>query len=588
MKHIKATIRWRLPRRPRMRRMHRAMRRPPVKDAEIQGALTPVAGRMRLAAAALAGTRGAGIGAAVALLCVVASRLWPWETALGWAAGALVAGIPVAAALAWLWPRDVWQVAGAADRGGLKERVTTALEQAGLSPENRSPLAAAQRADALTRLWALDARAVVRVVPDRLALRWAGGLILAAVVTLVLPNPMQATLDRRAIVRTEIKNQQQKIEQLAKDLAQKPLTEEERSKLEKALAELAKELGKSKDVNQALDALGKADEKLGEIIRETAGAPDLSGLAEALSESSLTAEAGRKTAQGDADGARAALQSLADKLSSLSKEERAQLAQALSGAAQAAPGSNTASKLAASAAALQGGEATAAGQSLAEAGQSLAEEMGQSAAAQAAGQAASAVGSARRALTSTGGSVASGDPGQGSGGNQSGSSGQPGQGSGSGQSGQSGSGSGQSGTGSGQGSTGSGQSSGATTGGSGASGASSSGSSNGQASGGPTGQGTAAGQGTAQGGQGQYEQIFDPTRLGGDTDPSYVSGRPGSGLPDAFNTDPGQGRISALAPYNEVYSSYASQAQEALDRTAIPESVKDAVRQYFLSINPGR
>ena len=81
--------------------------------------------------------------------------------------------------------------------------------------------------------------------------------------------------------------------------------------------------------------------------------------------------------------------------------------------------------------------------------------------------------------------------------------------------------------------------------------------------------------------------IFAPfDRLGRPGDPSYVAGSGGDGQTSQGNNqgpgvDPG-----SYVPYSEVYSDFKSYALTTLDRSYVPLSIKDFVRDYFSSLDP--
>jgi hypothetical protein len=83
--------------------------------------------------------------------------------------------------------------------------------------------------------------------------------------------------------------------------------------------------------------------------------------------------------------------------------------------------------------------------------------------------------------------------------------------------------------------------------------------------------------------------IFAPfERLGKPGDPSYVSGTGGDGQ---ISQGSGQGQGSdpgSFVPYERVFGDFYDYAQTSLDRTYIPLSVKDFVRDYFSSLDPTR
>ena len=81
--------------------------------------------------------------------------------------------------------------------------------------------------------------------------------------------------------------------------------------------------------------------------------------------------------------------------------------------------------------------------------------------------------------------------------------------------------------------------------------------------------------------------MFAPfDRLGKPGDPSYVAGSGGDGQTQQGNQQ-GQGSNNgSYVPYSQVYSDFYSYALTTLDRSYVPISVKDYVRDYFTSLDP--
>jgi hypothetical protein len=81
--------------------------------------------------------------------------------------------------------------------------------------------------------------------------------------------------------------------------------------------------------------------------------------------------------------------------------------------------------------------------------------------------------------------------------------------------------------------------------------------------------------------------VFAPfDRLGRPGDPSYISGTGGDGQTSQGNqqgpgVDPG-----SYVPYSQVYTDFYQYALTSLDRSYVPLSVKDFVRDYFSSLDP--
>jgi hypothetical protein len=75
-------------------------------------------------------------------------------------------------------------------------------------------------------------------------------------------------------------------------------------------------------------------------------------------------------------------------------------------------------------------------------------------------------------------------------------------------------------------------------------------------------------------------------RLGKPGDPSYVAGTGGDGQTQQGNQQ-GQGSNNGSSvPYQQVYGDFQQYALTTLDRSYVPISVKDYVRNYFSSLDP--
>jgi len=84
-------------------------------------------------------------------------------------------------------------------------------------------------------------------------------------------------------------------------------------------------------------------------------------------------------------------------------------------------------------------------------------------------------------------------------------------------------------------------------------------------------------------------RIFAPfERFGRPGDPSYVGGTGGNGQSQQ-GSQTGSGTLNpVLTPYTQVFADFFDFAQTSLDRNYIPLSVKDYVRDYFSSLDPGQ
>jgi hypothetical protein len=86
---------------------------------------------------------------------------------------------------------------------------------------------------------------------------------------------------------------------------------------------------------------------------------------------------------------------------------------------------------------------------------------------------------------------------------------------------------------------------------------------------------------------GDLGSVFAPfDRLGKPGDPSYVAGTGGDGQTQQ-GSQQGQGSNNgAYVPYDQVYGDFYQYALTTLDRSYVPISVKDYVRDYFTSLDP--
>ena len=82
-----------------------------------------------------------------------------------------------------------------------------------------------------------------------------------------------------------------------------------------------------------------------------------------------------------------------------------------------------------------------------------------------------------------------------------------------------------------------------------------------------------------------YEQLYDPDYLGGDANPSYVSGQKQDGGNSSYSqVDHIPVQKGAMLPYNEVMTRYSDKAVTYMEETNIPPAMKEIVREYFESL----
>jgi hypothetical protein len=89
-----------------------------------------------------------------------------------------------------------------------------------------------------------------------------------------------------------------------------------------------------------------------------------------------------------------------------------------------------------------------------------------------------------------------------------------------------------------------------------------------------------------QGGEQHYDPIYAPERLGGEGGEHIVLPGPQEGEREKGEGGKGE-EEKVLVPYEEVYTDYQAQAASALESSYIPLGLKEYVRDYFSSLDPG-
>lgn len=480
-------------------------------------ALSKVRRRMRLLRAGTCASIGLAAGAALCLALTAGSFMTPVEAI--WLPLTLAfAGCPILGALAGLCaPVTTAAAARRADGCGLKERVRTSIAFA----KEDGAMFRLQRADAEASLAALSVKQAMPLRPNRRLLAAALALTLLTGALFVMPNPQHDVLRERARERQDLRAQADAIEKAAAQIEQKGLTPEEGRELRKLSGEMARALREADDKRDALRAI---DDKQKQMERLQA---DIDRRIAAETAKALAGQPGLKGLAdamegGNAESMDSALASIAELLQSA--ESAQSIAEQAEAAAAALSQGAAKDQLSASAAAARAGNAAQAMQSLAGACNS-----------------AGSTGANLSALMqmARSGAARSGS-GLGNGGGQSQSQGQGG------------------GSGAGRGTTqlDAGYKEGF--------------------SGNPS-----EGKGPAELRVGAYERIYDPTRLGGDAESSFVEGQTGEGESQQLSLGPGEGDLSGTVPYGQVIGAYQEAAAQSARRAALPETIQQLVARYF-------
>ncbi len=519
--------------------------------------LRPLGRRLRLRVSIDLLARSAWIALAGCAGVLLAGRLLPLARYRLVAGGLLVAWLLAWAVYSLARPLGPFTVARRADGElGLRDRLATALLLA--DPSRAVPagfdraLVSRQLDDALAAAQAVEpGRAFPLRLPRHPLVRGAAALSVGLALLLV-PNPMDGIVQRRAEVAAAARAEAEELAQLAEQVElDQALTPEERAALLLELRELIQQLKANHgDAEKALADLARFQEQARAALDPAAPAEEaaLDALARQLAEL-----AGAPGEPEDLHEAARLLEQLAAGLDTLSPEQRAALAAALEQAAARTAGSDPdlASALSSLAQAARAGTPAAAAASAAtRAGQAIDRAAGRLAWQEALAQAANQAAEGQQAIAQAAGSGAQ----QGQGQAQAAGQGQtPGQGQGQGQ------------PGGGGGTSASTLPPGVSSGTAGA----------------PTGPNKPVSVG-------DLETVYAPIVVGQGQE-ELVSGQQGAEgqMTSRENESPQPGTSGpALVPYSRVFQQYQEIAGQAMERSYIPAGLQDYVREYFSALEP--
>ena len=512
---------------------------------------------------------GLAAGLGIAILPAIAARLSPLadpQTLM--LIGILCAMLGAACALAWPWLAYRRGKAGWArwfdQQFHLGERLSTAYElHAGIITVHDDHLRRLQQSDALVAAQQVNPGAAL---PLRLSLRQAlvASLALAALIlAIVLPNPQQQILASREETRRALAEQAKALEDTKQSIEQSPnLSQEQKQQAQQAIQGAQNKLNDPNATpEQALAALNDAQAKL-DALRDQAWQQkreDLRRAGQSLQADELTDPLADALTKDD-------LKQAADQLRELTQDQaggplpdtqQQQLANQLDQMARSLQRTDpqSAQRLREAAQRLRENSPQAAQEKLDQVADALEQGTRSEAASKSIDEAQAQLDDARRAVAQAGDQEQTGE----------------------------------------KGTTASSRAQGQPAGQPGDRGQSQPAQSAGQPEAGqPAGNGEAdkqAGQ-TVQGHHedtGTDNSVYAPgARLGADGSKVVLPDQSGNNAPDTSGqTNPG---ISggATVPYQQVYRDYAQVADEALQTGSVPPNLRDYVRDYFSSLNPGR
>lgn len=491
---------------------------------------------------------GVLVGMALAGLVLIIARLTPWAAAPSWAGGLILAFVLAAPAIAlWLRPSTEGTAHIVDSKLQLQDRISTAWEMR----DQKATLAVLQRRDALQQLKQYAPTTTIDLRPGRSTLIALAVVIMALVLLIVLPNPMNDVLRQQEAFQAKVAQQVKAITKVRQDLVHQPdLPQTQKQQVDQILSDLQAKLQQARNENEAQQAIADAQAKLNQL-RDPQAANKIQGQTTAGSSLQGSSNknlqsAGQALNNNNSKALAQALQNLANQAGKLSAAQRSQLSQQIEQAAnQANQNPNLSSALHQLAKSLADGNqseindaANAINAAAQQDANTQAQEHGIDKASQNLQQSANALASSIDSSTNK-------QQGQG----QQSQQGQ-GQNQGQGQQGQ-------------QGQNGQGQS---------------------QGQGKNQGQGQGQGQQGQQGGQGKGGQggSNGAGSQQGKTEQVYVPGQTGSGASTQSNDNTsGVVQQGSSVPYSQVVQQYNQQAHDAIDNSNAPPDVKDLVHNYF-------
>lgn len=340
-------------------------------NAEIAGALQPLLKRVRFNfyLSKLPGILTGGLVGCTTVFLL--ARLFPWENSRIIAGGVfLLCALLVGAFMVKQRP-GVWEAARVGDDLGLQERLTTALVI------NEGVFFEKIRDDALSSLKSINLEQELLLKVPRKGWFPGGMILVALLLTLFLPNPMDDVVAQRKQEKAEIKKQAATIEKLVQDIKKQETQLSDTGKeILAALEDLKKQLDKAKEGKEAISALSQAEEKLEESFKkEEEKQQTLSQVAQTMANLGLTSPVAEKIKSGDTKGFQEEMGKLAEAIKNLTLQERQALAQTLSTAATKAPGTVMQNSLSNASQNLTAGQLTEAMKNITQASQQMVQMM---------------------------------------------------------------------------------------------------------------------------------------------------------------------------------------------------------------------
>ena len=257
------------------------------------GLLQPFRRRIRLIRVVQAAVNGLLAGFLPALALLLAARILPLAGYPLWAGAALFAVAAASVFLALMRPVRFEAAAEAVDRATGDNRTATALHYL----DSSQPIVLLQRQETEKSALTAGSRSSELVPLPAMRGKWTAlaGLAALLAVLLLLPNPQDTVLAKRATERHLVKEKTAEVAKLQEELAQNKLPEAAKKPLADELARLEKEL---KNTHTAPLALAEMEKTLNEMKQQMDAAARLEAPTRQMAEAMQNHPALQKIGEG--------------------------------------------------------------------------------------------------------------------------------------------------------------------------------------------------------------------------------------------------------------------------------------------------
>lgn len=221
---------------------------------------------------------------------------------------------------------DTKKAARVCDAGGLKERVTTAIELQG----KEDTLSLLVKKDALDKLKRVNHKRIIKVAMPERYLYVISLLAIAIFFTVFLPHPLKETARLNHELKVLKNEQLQKLEEVSKDISKDledlaatgEITPEKKAEAEKILQDLKKNISESKSSEEISKAVNRGIAKIENLKKS---GDSLEAAASELSKNPAAKELSKAISEGNGKNIESEISNLKEKMKSMNEGDKAAL-----------------------------------------------------------------------------------------------------------------------------------------------------------------------------------------------------------------------------------------------------------------------